>query len=96
MTNLISMLNLNLIPKSNQTVLTQEVENELLILDRNDNKVHQLNETALLIWKECDGIQSIQDIVEIFVNNYEVTHDKAEKDVLETLRILQENNLIEI
>lgn len=89
------MNDLMLTPRPNTDAFVQEVDNEILILDRKDNKIHQLNAAASLIWKECDGLHSISDIVKTMMNNFDVSLEQAEKDVLDTIRLFQENNLLE-
>jgi hypothetical protein len=36
-------------------LVVRELSGELLVYDRDRNKAHCLNETAALIWKQCDG-----------------------------------------
>lgn len=44
-------------------LVVQEVPNEVLVYDLDSNKAHCLNETAAIVWKSCDGKNSISDIV---------------------------------
>lgn len=90
------MNDLTLILKPNEDVLVQEVDNEILILDRKDNKIHQLNATASFIWKKCDESHSIEFIIKELINDFEISPEEARKDVLDTIRLLQENNLLEL
>lgn len=90
------MTDLSLIPKVSENALIQEVDNEVLILNRQDNEIHQLNETAALIWKECDDKHTIKDIIDVLIENYDILPDAAEKDVLDTIMLFQKNNLLEL
>jgi len=38
------------------------MDNEILIYDTGNDKAHCLNETAALVWKECDGTKSVAEI----------------------------------
>ena len=50
-------------PKSrHDDVVIQDLENELLIYDLKLNKAFCLNETSALIWRFCDGNNSIAEI----------------------------------
>jgi len=43
-------------------LIVRELENEILIYDTENDKAHCLNETAALVWKECDGKQTVTEI----------------------------------
>jgi Coenzyme PQQ synthesis protein D (PqqD) len=36
-------------------LIIRELDNEILIYDTENNKAHCLNQTAALVWKQCDG-----------------------------------------
>ncbi len=48
--------------RSTELVL-QNTGSEMLVYDLKTNKAHQLNETAAMIWKHCDGKTRIGDLV---------------------------------
>lgn len=43
-------------------LVIQEMVDEVLIYDLNTNKAHCLNQTASLVWKACDGKNSVAEI----------------------------------
>lgn len=43
-------------------LVVQETADEVLVYDLTTNKAHCLNETAAIIWKSCDGSNTISDI----------------------------------
>lgn len=50
-------------PKSLQNdIIIQELADELLIYNTKTNRAHCLNQTARLIWDECDGAKTISEI----------------------------------
>lgn len=52
-------------PKARSSqILIQELAKELLIYDLTINKAFSLNETCAMVWRECDGVQSIDEITE--------------------------------
>jgi coenzyme PQQ synthesis protein D (PqqD) len=54
-------------PMARQTgLVVQEMPDEVLVYDLDTNKAHCLNESAALIWKSCDGKNSVMDIVREF------------------------------
>jgi Coenzyme PQQ synthesis protein D (PqqD) len=52
-------------PKArNSQILVQELEKELLIYDLKINKAFSLNETCAMVWRECDGVNDIDEITQ--------------------------------
>lgn len=43
-------------------LVIQEMADEVLIYDLDTNKAHCLNQTASMVWKACDGKNSVTDI----------------------------------
>ena len=57
-------------PVARQTgLVVQEMPGEVLVYDLDTNKAHCLNESAALVWKSCDGNNSIVDIIRQFESN---------------------------
>jgi hypothetical protein len=46
-------------------LVVQEVPDEVLVYDLDSNKAHCLNQTAALVWRSCDGRNSVADIAAI-------------------------------
>ena len=40
------------------------VEGEMVVMDKESEQIHQLNQTASLIWQLCDGEHNRQQIAE--------------------------------
>ncbi len=56
-------MNNSQIPVARQEGLViQEMPEEVLVYDLDTNKAHSLNQTAALVWKSCDGKNSVADI----------------------------------
>ena len=47
-------------------IVVQEMPDEVLVYDLDTNKAHCLNQSAALVWKSCDGSNSVADIVKQF------------------------------
>ena len=43
-------------------LVVQELAEEVLVYDQDRHKAHCLNQTAALVWKQCDGRRSVSDI----------------------------------
>jgi len=78
-----------------QTSLSvQEVEQELLILDEDSGMIHQLNQTATLIWRKSGEGLSAQAMARLLAENFEIGEDVARRDVAHTLEKLRALNLV--
>jgi hypothetical protein len=44
-------------------LVVQEIPGETLVYDMNSNRAHCLNRSAALVWRECDGRTSVDEIV---------------------------------
>src|SRR6187397_2685832 len=47
-------------------LVVQEMPDEVLVYDLDSNKAHCLNQSAALVWKSCDGTNTVGDIVKQF------------------------------
>ncbi len=52
-------------PKTrNEKIVVQEFDGELLVYDIESNKAFCLNQTATMIWKNCDGKRNVHEIAQ--------------------------------
>lgn len=74
-------------------LVVQEVPDEVLVYDLESNKAHCLNQSAAMIWKSCDGNNSVSDIAKLVESQAggKVTDDF----VWLAIDQLSENNLLE-
>lgn len=75
-------------------VITREVVEDMLLLDTESGQIHQLNRTASLIWRKCEDAHSVEAIADVLEMEFDVGHDRALGDVLDTLSRLQALNLV--
>ncbi len=74
-------------------LVVQEMPDEVLVYDLDTNKAHCLNGSAALVWKSCDGNNSVADIVKQFESN---GNGKVTEDfVWLAIDQLSDNNLLE-
>lgn len=75
-------------------LVVQETAEEVLVYDLTSHKAHCLNRTAAIVWKSCDGTNSISDIGKLI----EVEAGTAVQEDLIWLAIdqLNEKNLLEM
>ena len=77
-------------------VRTQVVDGETVLLDEREGHIHQLNHAASFIWHKCDGKKSVDDIIHLMTQEFDVQEEAAAVDVGDTidrlrgLRLLRE------
>ena len=75
-------------------VRSKLVDGEMIVLDREKDLIHQFNKTATFIWERCDGDRSAAEIAHEICENFEVDEPTAVREVIETLRRLQNLELV--
>jgi hypothetical protein len=80
-------------PKRRSDLTYRTIEGEAVILNREEGRLHQLNRTASFIWDCCDGTATISEIVNRFIDAYEIDSVTARQDVTTVLSQLQNSNL---
>src|SRR5581483_1616438 len=74
-------------------LLTEELDDELLVYDQDRDTACRLNATAAIVWRSADGERTIDELVEVLRGEL---GDVADEDlVLVTLDRLEEQGLIE-
>ena len=59
----------------------ERVDEELLILDRSGQKIHQLNQTASMVWTGLEHGREPEEIVRTITAAYDVSPEHASEDV---------------
>jgi len=74
-------------------LVVQEVPDEVLVYDLESNKAHCLNQSAAMVWRSCDGNNSVSEIAKLVEGQAggKVTEDF----VWLAIDQLSENNLLE-
>jgi hypothetical protein len=74
-------------------LVVQEMPDEVLVYDLDTNKAHCLNQTAAMVWKSCDGNNTVSDIANLF--EAQMGGNVNEDFVWLAIDQLNENNLLE-
>ena len=81
-------------PKArNNEILVQELDKELLIYNLKTNKAFSLNETCAMVWRECNGSKTIEEITSIL--NQQTSGLVTEEVVWLALDNLRKDDLLE-
>jgi hypothetical protein len=69
--------------------MVRDVDGDVLILDTEANRIHQLNHTAGHIWHHIDEASAPEQLAGLLVEAFDVEEQVALVDVLETLERFQ-------
>jgi hypothetical protein len=83
-------------PKRRPDLRARVFEGELVILDRERQLVHQLNQTASYIWHRCDGEHTVAAIATDVARDFDVDREAADRDVARAVRQLEAAGLVEM
>ncbi|HEX9821819.1 MAG TPA: PqqD family protein [Methylomirabilota bacterium] len=83
-------------PRRRSDVRARAVEGEMVVLDRQRQLVHQLNQTASYVWERCDGEHTVPTIARDLAGVFEVDLQSAETDVANAVRQLEAAGLVEM
>ena len=75
-------------------VMVRDLDGDVLILDTEANRIHQLNPTASYIWRHVDEARVPEQLAGLLAEAFDVEEQVALVDVLETLRRFQGLNLV--
>ncbi len=81
-------------PVQSPKTTTQDVGDELLVLDRETNRLHHLNPTASWIYRQCDGRNSVDSLADAMSEQFVIEREIVERDLLQTLAQLRTLGLI--
>jgi coenzyme PQQ synthesis protein D (PqqD) len=81
-------------PVRNPKLAWREIEGEIVIISPEKSQVHELNETAALIWKHADGKSDAERMAARLAEEYDVALEAARADVTELLAQLEEKDLL--
>ncbi len=83
-------------PQRLDTMDGKDLGDEYLFYDARGDAVHVLNGAAREVYLHCDGERTVEDLVRIILDRYEVEEPAARKDVLDVLEQLVRLKLISL
>ena len=81
--------------KKSDSIVSRKIADEFILVPIRQNvgdleSIYTLNETAARIWELIDGRTKVREMKERIVEEFEVTPEEAEKDIIEHLQQLEE------
>ena len=84
------------IPRKNEAILDREFDGETVLFNLGTNKLHSLNGTASFIWQECNGVNTVDGLVELLAGSFAVKAEQAGSDLRALLEGMYHAGLIEL
>lgn len=81
-------------PVVRSDLVLRAVGDEILVLDRSGERIHQLNATASYVWDRCDGRTMVESVAQEFAMQYGIAVDRASSDIRAMLTQLRELGLL--
>ena len=78
------------------TVFAQEVDGEMVLLDMNSENYFGLDEVGTAIWQAMQEKETLQEVLDVLLEQYEVESDVLEKDLANFVNKLVESELVEV
>lgn len=75
-------------------ILAREVDREHLLLDTDNNHVHQLNETASFVWRQVEEVGAVEEISALLAETYSADPVVVADDVTKIISRFVELGLI--
>ena len=81
-------------PKMVDDLYIRELDDEKVVYDRENGRVHFMNQTATFILDLCDGKHSREEIIEGLLDSFDVERKQAEEDVDSTLKDMADKQIL--
>ncbi len=65
---------------------TQQIDGELVILDKENGQIHQLNSVASFIWQQIEASSGIEVIVKKLIQFYDIDTVTAQADLAKVVQ----------
>jgi len=95
------MTELSTIFSKNDTIVSKKIEDEFVLVPISNNvgdmnQLFTLKDTGAFIWEQINGKNSVEDILNLLLDEFEINSDTAIKDIFRFLEELEEKKMISI
>jgi len=88
------MIDLKCVMTQNESCPVREVGSGVVIMAPEGEMTHSLDDIGVFIWTRFDGQNSLQDILDAILTEYDVQKDQATQDLEDFVSQLQEADLL--
>ncbi len=85
-----------LAPCRRADLVEDDLDGEAILSDPRTGGIHRLNETALAVWRRCDGRTATTQIARHLTRRYDVGFEVALDHVEQLLVLFAETGLVEV
>ena len=78
----------------NKAILENEIDGEKIMMSLDTGRYYGLNKVASRIWEIVNNSISVEKLIELLLNEYEIDYEECKKEVLKFLDILLKKKLI--
>ena len=79
-----------------ETVFAQEVDGEMVLLDMESENYFGLDEVGTAIWQAMQEKETLQEVLEVLLDQYDVEAEVLERDLSDFVGKLLESGLVEV
>ena len=79
-----------------ETVFAQEVDGEMVLLDMESENYFGLDEVGTAIWQAMQDKETLQAVLEVLLDQYEVEAEMLENDLVDFVGKLVESGLVKV
>ncbi len=79
-----------------ETVFAQEVDGEMVLLDMESENYFGLDEVGTAIWQAMQEKETLREVFEVLLEQYEVEADMLEHDLSDFVAKLVESGLLKV
>jgi len=83
-------------PRRRRDVVEEELDGEVILCVPRTGSLHRLNETAVEVWRRCDGRATTREVAAYLTEAFDVDFDTALDHVEELVIVLAESNLVDV
>lgn len=82
-------------PRIRDDLTVVELDGEAVIYDEDTSELHHLNPSATIVFRLCDGTQTMREMSSDIAHAFELPLPEVEPDVRRTVRELRKAKLLE-
>jgi PqqD family protein of HPr-rel-A system len=83
-------------PPRRADVIEEELDGELVLFDPQSGNTYRLNQTAVAVWRRCDGRATTGEIAEQLSRAYDVEFEAALDDVEQLVTLFGQSRLLDL
>ena len=87
-------IDINAVIKKNQVILSNQIDNETVMMDIEKGEYYGINQVGTRIWSLLEHPHTIEQLCETLLEEFEVTEEECFQDVREFVARLAEKKMI--